>query len=83
MVLKLATPGQGNNEIPIYSGGWAMELELANDAGGGNAAYTANITGCTSETVAIAAPGPARSRIPPPVVSGSRPVAVACRTRRP
>ncbi len=57
MVLKLATPGQGNNEIPIYSGGWAMELELANDAGGGNAAYTANITGCTSETVAIAAPG--------------------------
>jgi len=60
MVLKLATPGQGQNQIPINSAGWAMELALDNASGGGpnsNSAYAANITGCTSDIVSISPPG--------------------------
>jgi hypothetical protein len=59
MVLKLANPGQGANEIPINSAGWAMELDLTNPSwpNGGNQAYVNNITGCTSDVVVISPPG--------------------------
>jgi len=58
MVLKLANPGLGANEIPVNSAGWAAELDLNNpDANGGQAAYGANITGCTSDTVVMSPPG--------------------------
>jgi hypothetical protein len=53
LVLKLNNPGNG-----ALSAGWAMELDLPNiDANGSGAAYGENITGCTSATVGIAAPG--------------------------
>jgi len=45
-----------------------MELALANDAvGGGNAEYIANITGCTTETVAIAPAGSTCTAVNPAV----------------
>lgn len=56
MVLKLANPGVGGNNIPVNSAGWAMELALNNVASNNPAstpAYTANITNCTSDVVAI------------------------------
>lgn len=60
MVLKLASPGQGQNEIPINSAGWAMELALNNAAApnpSSTPAYNANIMDCTSDTVAISPGG--------------------------
>jgi Flp pilus assembly protein TadG len=56
MVLKISNPGGSGS----YSSGWAMELALNNDSGGSsgsNSAYVANITGCTTDQVAIAQPG--------------------------
>jgi hypothetical protein len=56
MVLKLANPGQGSNQIPINSAGWAMELCLNNAASNNpcnTPAYSANITDCSSDIVAI------------------------------
>lgn len=56
LVLKLSNPGGGQG-LPVLSAGWSMELDLANPTVTGNgAAYGANIDGCTSDTVAIAAP---------------------------
>jgi hypothetical protein len=59
MVLKLPNPGQGANEIPINAAGWAMELSLNSTGGPLNStgAYTSNITGCTTDVVAISPPG--------------------------
>jgi hypothetical protein len=60
MIMKLSNPGQGANQIPINSAGWAMELALNNAASNNPAstpAYNANITGCTSDIVAISPPG--------------------------
>jgi hypothetical protein len=55
MVLKYSNPGQGQNSLPINSAGWAMELSLNNAAGPINStgAYVGNITGCTTDVVAI------------------------------
>lgn len=59
MVLKLPSPGQGVNEIPINAAGWAMELSLNSTAGPVNStpAYVGNITGCTTDIVSIAPVG--------------------------
>src|SRR5262249_36712002 len=60
MVLKLSNPGNGRNQIPINSAGWANELCLDNAASNNpcnTPAYNANITGCTSDIVAISPPG--------------------------
>jgi len=60
MVLKLSNPGNGANQIPINSAGWASELCLDNPAspnGCSTPSYDANITGCTSDIVAISPPG--------------------------
>ncbi len=60
MILKLSNPGQGANQIPINSAGWAAELCLDNASTNNpcnTPAYNANITGCTSDTVAISPPG--------------------------
>ena len=70
MVLKLANPGQGANEIPINSAGWAMELALNNADGAApnsNTAYTDNINGCTSDQVAISPPGSTCTVVDPSV----------------
>ena len=57
MVLKLANPGLGANDIPVQSSGFAMEVDLNNaTVTGSTPAYNANITGCTSDTVTISPP---------------------------
>jgi len=60
MVLKLSNPGNGANQIPINSAGWASELCLDSTAPGGpcsTPSYDANITSCTTDVVAISPPG--------------------------
>jgi Flp pilus assembly protein TadG len=55
MTLKLANPGGGNGNGPfVMSSGWAMRLDMPN---AGNPDYEANISGCTSAAIGIAAPG--------------------------
>jgi hypothetical protein len=49
LVLKLAHPGN-----TVLSSGWAMAIDLPNANGND---YATNITGCTTATVGVAAPG--------------------------
>jgi hypothetical protein len=62
LVLKLNNPGNPG----ALSSGWAMELDLSNaTANGSGAAYAANIVGCTSDTVVMAAPGTTCTAVDP------------------
>jgi Flp pilus assembly protein TadG len=76
MILKIANPGQGANQIPIDSAGWAMELCLNNDnASGGPCStptYNENVTGCTTDTVNIS------QWNAPPCVVGSPDPSIGC-----
>ncbi len=57
IILKLANPGLGADDIPVHSSGFAMEVDLNNaTTAGSTPAYNANITGCTSDTVTISPP---------------------------
>jgi Flp pilus assembly protein TadG len=68
MILKLSNPGQGANQIPINSAGWAAELCLDNASTNSpcsTPAYNANITGCTSDVVSISQPGTSCTAVDP------------------
>jgi hypothetical protein len=54
MILKMNHPGQQNPQVAQWGAGWALALSLTPPPGGGNP-YQRNITGCTTDTVSIAA----------------------------
>jgi hypothetical protein len=70
MILKYGNPGQGPGSLPINSAGWAMELALNNAASPNpqsTPAYNANITGCTSDVVAINPGTPCGTTVDPSI----------------